>query len=117
MVEVFSREGPVITRLSSDSLIEISALQDPDVDRFIHGVIAYVRDPAANLDALVKEAAASTTETIEPGMFPFTNEAIEALKSRLTHLMTPREITMKMTRALGRAFRANRPAVTMEEII
>lgn len=116
MVEVFSSGGPVVSRLSSESLIEIPALHDPDVDRFIEGVVGYVRDPGADLDALLKEAATATSETTDEDLFPFTKEAIEALKSRLTQLMTPREITMKMTRALGRAFRANRPFVTVEDI-
>jgi hypothetical protein len=113
MVEVFGANGPVATRLGSHAHIEIPALNDPDVDDFIRGVIEYVRDPAADLDALLKKASANT-ETITREFFPFTNDAIDALKSHLTQMMTPREITMKMTRALGRAHRGSKSAVTAD---
>ena len=45
------------------------------------------------------------------------DEAIEALKSRLTTVMTPRDITMKMTRALGRAHRGNKPIITSDCVV
>jgi hypothetical protein len=113
MVEVFSSNGPVATRLGSHAHIEIPSLNDPDVNDFIRGVIAYLRDPAADLDALLKKAAA-TKEPITREFFPFTDNAIDALKSHLTQMMTPREITMKMTRALGRAHRGAKTAVTAD---
>lgn len=112
MAEVFGSRGPVVSRLGDEALVEIPALDEADVDKFIRGVIEYVRDPAANLEALVKEAESATQETVQGDMYPFTSEAIETLKSQLTQMMTPREITLKMTRALGRAFRADQPVVT-----
>ena len=116
MVEVFSQGGPVVSRLSAEALLEIPALQDPDVDRFIREVIAYVRDPAADLEALLVAAKADTDETIDSSTFPFTEESIEALKSHLMNQMLPREITMRMTRALGRAFRQDRIVITRDAI-
>ena len=117
MVEVFSPAGPVVSRLGAEALIEIPALQDPDVDRFIREVISYVRDPGADLEALLNAAKASTDETLDSDTFPFTQEAIEALKSHLMNQMLPRDITMRMTRALGRAFRQDRIAITQAAII
>ncbi|MGH7864521.1 MAG: hypothetical protein ACREQB_06000 [Candidatus Binataceae bacterium] len=114
MVEVFSEGGPVVSRLGKEARIEIPPLADPDVDQFLKGVIAYVRDPAADLKALIAAAEKAVGETINPDFFPFTSSAIDTLKSRLTRILTPREITMTMTRALGRAYRSNRPAVTPE---
>jgi hypothetical protein len=115
MIEVFSSTGPVTSRLGADAQIEIPSLPDPDVSRFIVGVIEFVRDSEANLDALIqngkKEAGA---EELGSAFFPFTVEAIETLKSRLTQVMTPREITIKMTRALGRAFRTRKPVITVD---
>jgi hypothetical protein len=113
MVEVFSANGPVASRLGPNAHIEIPSLDEPDVGTFIKGVIRYLRDPSVDLGDLVKKAAASS-ETVDPDYFPFTENAIDALKSQLTQIMTPREITMKMTRGLGRAHRANRPAITSE---
>jgi Cdc6-like AAA superfamily ATPase len=116
MIDVFGGRGPVRSRLGTDAEIEIRALDDADVDRFIKGVIAYVRDTAADMDALVSAASATVDESISQDFFPFTDDAVDALKSRLTQIMTPREITMKMTRALGRAYRANSLAITSMHI-
>lgn len=116
MVEVFGLEGPVTTRLGREGIIEIPAMHDPDLDRFITGVIAFVRDPDADITALVAAAQAEVGGTVDSGFFPFTDDAIDALKSNLTQMMTPREITLKMTRALGRAFRSGKPAILPEAI-
>lgn len=116
MVEVFSPAGPVVSRLGPEALVEIPALQDPDVDRFIREVISYVRDSSADLEALLDAAKTETDETVDSDTFPFTEESIEALKSHLTNQMLPREITMRMTRALGRAFRQDRVVITCEAI-
>lgn len=116
IVEVFATEGPVISRLGSEATLEIRALDPQYVDRFITDVIRYVRDPDADLDALVATARAATNETVDPSFFPLTEEAIEALKSNLQQIMTPREITLKMTRALGRAFRADSLVATTDHI-
>ena len=116
MVEVFSPGGPVVTRLSLESRIEIPAMDDPDVDRFIKGVISYVRQPEVDVDTLVEAAREATSEEVSRETFPFTSESIEALKSLLTTQMLPREITMRMTRALGRAFRSGNLVVTRASI-
>jgi Cdc6-like AAA superfamily ATPase len=116
MVELFSPGGPVASRLGPDAHIEIPALDDPDVTTFIKGVIQYLRNPGGNLSELMERAAGSA-EALDPDYFPFTENAIDALKSQLTQIMTPREITMKMTRALGRAHRANKPAITSECVV
>jgi hypothetical protein len=117
MVEVFSQNGPVTSRIGIDAKIEISSLDDPNVNRFIKGVIAYLRDPSANIDSLISAASATTTESITPDYFPFTEEAIDALKSHLTQIMTPREITMKMTRAIGRAYRAKKLVIMSDSVV
>jgi Cdc6-like AAA superfamily ATPase len=117
MVEVFSPGGPVTSRLGADAQIEIRALDDADVNKFIRGVIAYVRDPAVDAHTLTSAAAQVTTERLDPDFLPFTENAVDTLKSHLTQIMTPREITMKMTRALGRAYRANKPVITSDCIV
>ncbi len=112
MVDVFQTNGPVMSRLGTDAQIEIPALEDPDVDRFVKGVVEYVRDPAADIDALVSAASQQNSETLTKELFPFSEEALEALKSSLRDVMTPREIAMKMTRGLGRAIRDKKLAIT-----
>jgi hypothetical protein len=117
MVDVFRLNGPVVSRLGTDAQIEIPALDDPDVDRFVRGVIEYVRDPEADLGALVAAASGTTAEQVRPEFFPFTDEALDALKSTLLDVMTPRQISMKMTRALGRALRADDLCITSQSVV
>lgn len=114
LIEVFAENGPVTSRLGSEAKIEIPSLLDPGVGRFIKDVIGFLREPSADLKTLVAEAAKSTSEKISKDYFPFTDEAIESLKSHLMQMMTPREITIKMTRAMGRAYRLKKPVVTAD---
>jgi len=118
MVEIFSltANNPVTTRIGAEALIEIMALEEPDVDRFIKGIIEYVRDPKADVEALMAAARPGCTETLSEDLFPFSEEAIDSLKSHLTTLMTPREITIKMTRALGRAHRNGRAMIASDSV-
>jgi len=114
MPELFRAGGAVMSRLTRDAEIEIYGLPAPDVDRFIKDIIGRFRDHDADIAGLVAQAQATTTETIAQQFFPFSEEAIVALKGRLTGRMTPREITLNMTRLLGRAHRLNQKAVTSD---
>jgi hypothetical protein len=104
MVDIFSAGSPVISRLGPEARIEIPALHDRDVEAFISGVVKYVRDESLNLVQLMAQAKDSTKESLTSDLFPFTRQAVEALKSS-TASLTPREITIQMTRALGRSHR------------
>jgi hypothetical protein len=114
LVEIFSENSPVVSRLTGENIREVSYMHDEDLDRLIEAVITYRRSDAADIQSLVTNAQAVTGETIEVRFFPFTTPAVEALKSRLTNAMTPREITMQMTRALGRAYRGDAPVITTQ---
>ena len=114
MVDIFAGQGPIISRLGgSGATIVINALQDPDVDRFVKGVISYLRDPTFDVTAAVSKSAQATAEGFDPAFFPFTVKAVEALKSR-TETLTPRAINMQMTRALGRAYRKELDYISTE---
>lgn len=116
LVELFSFDSPVVSRLGSEGIMEVNFMHDGELDQFIEEIIRFVRSPAADVSALVAAARDSTSETIEDRFFPFSTPALDALKSSLTHAMTPREITMKMTRALGKAYRQERPAITSDVV-
>lgn len=116
MVDIFSGASPVTSRLGKDAMIDIPTLHDPDVDRFIERITAYVRKPDFDVDAAVAVAQKETKEKVQKEFYPFTREAIDALKSK-TQLLTPREITLQMTRALGRAHRQARPVITSDSVI
>lgn len=112
MVDLFGGNSPVASRLGTDAYMEIPALPDPDVDQFIEGVIEYIRRP--DLDAAKAVADAdSSGESVEERFYPFTTQAVEAIKSR-TRTLTPRDITIQMTRALGRAHRKSLSVITTD---
>lgn len=97
-------------------MIDIPALHDPDVERFIERIAKYVRKPDFDADVAAAAAQGTTKEKVLTASFPFTEEAIDALKSK-TQLLTPREITLQMTRALGRAHRQQRLAITSDCVV
>jgi hypothetical protein len=116
MPDIFGRGGPVVSRLGSQATIEIPHIPDPDVDGFVRDVIAYVRNPTVDIAALIAQAKDKTPETLDASYFPFTVEAVQALKSRLSRDMTPREITISLTQTAGRAHLVGRPCVTSDLI-
>ena len=115
--DVFGGEhGPVLSRIGQTGLQEIPEIDFNDVDRFIIDIINYVRDESFNLQARIQEVKSITDETADNIFFPFTVESIEALKSNLRGIMTPREITQRMTQAAGKAFLLKKPAITRDAI-
>lgn len=107
----------VMTRLGRDpgfGEIEIQPLTDLDVNRFIEDVIKHFRNPDADLPALIQTASKETTETIDENIFPFSVEAIETLKGRLSGFMTPREVMLTMSRLLGKALLLNKSVITSD---
>jgi hypothetical protein len=117
MPDIFARHGTVVSRLGSQATIEVPHIPDPDVDGFIRQVISYVRNPQADINALIANAKNSCSENLAADFFPFTAEAIQSLKSRLTRDMTPREITIAMTQVAGRAHLMSRPCVASDIVI
>ena len=59
MPAVFSGAGAVMSRLTSDAVVEIRTLQSNDVDRFIKDIIERFRDPSADIENLVVQADGS----------------------------------------------------------
>lgn len=108
------KEGPVLSRLGPNR-IEIPALIDEDVDSFVTDLIGYLRHPEADVTRLCDDARDQSSEQISADLFPFTREALDAIKASMK-VITPREISLLMTRALGRAYRNSRPSVTTVEV-
>jgi hypothetical protein len=116
MPDIFARNGPVVSRLGGQATIEVPHIPDPDVDSFIRQVIAFVREPQARISELTAAARKTTKEHVDEAFFPFSNEALQAMKSRLSRDMTPREITISMTQAAGKAHLVSRQCVTSDLI-
>lgn len=115
LVDIFSGNSPVMSRLGAEAKVEIPSLESPDVDRFIAGIIKFVRDQNFDIHQMVASVCAGADEKITEEFYPFSIEAIEALKSK-TPILTPREITMQMTRSLGRAYRRNQKYISSANV-
>ncbi len=114
--ELFRGEaGPIISRIGSHNLIEISEISPTDIDNFIKSILDYMVDKE-QAKQKTDELKESIDETLEIDLFPFTNDAIEALKGTLKGIMTPREITQRMSDSAGKAFLMKKPVITREII-
>ena len=113
MVEIFSQGSPVMSRLGDDVAIEVAPLQDREVDQFVEKLLYFVRKRDFDVPNAMKKTGKSTEETLDARFYPFTREAIEAINASVGTL-TPRAITMQLTRALGRAYRQELDVITKE---
>lgn len=103
--ELFSLRGPVGSRIGRAATTEIKVLPEKQIEEFVHGIIAYLRDDATFKDryAAAQAEAANATEGLDERAYPFTKKALQTLKSRLADALTPRDIELSMTHAAGRA--------------
>ena len=111
--DVFGGErGPVLSRIGH-GLVEIPEIDAVrEIDDFIKAIIKHVRRDDVDFKEKVAKLNLSKGDTIDPDLYPFTVQAIEALKSELKGIMTPREITQRMTVAAGRAFKMNKSVIS-----
>src|SRR5207247_3823201 len=107
---------PVVSMLGSQATIEVPHIPDPDVDGFIRQVIAYVRKKDVDINESLNKAKGTVREKLTADFFPFTTEALQSLKSRLSRDMTTREITIALTQAAGKAHLVGRKCVTSDLI-
>lgn len=105
----------VLSRIGNHNLIEIREVSANDVDKFIKAILNYIVDKE-QAKQKINELKEDIDETLEIDLFPFTNEAIEALKGTLRGVMTPREITQRMSDSAGKAFLMKSRAITREII-
>lgn len=111
---LFSGEaGPIISRIGHHNLIEISEISPDDVDNFIKKILEYIVD-RKKAERKIEKLKDETTETVTLDFYPFTNESIDALKGTLRGIMTPREITQRMSDAAGKAFLMKKPIITRD---
>lgn len=112
--EIFQSRTPVTSRLGTDAILQINYLEDLEFEPFIKKIIEYLRDKNSNLKNLIDNAKKETTEEIKDEYFPFSLPAIDAIKVSVGREMTPREITLKMTRIAGKAHNHNKLVITSD---
>ncbi|MBM3119301.1 MAG: hypothetical protein FJ006_07110 [Chloroflexi bacterium] len=107
--------GPILSRIGSQNIISITEISANDVDIFINRILEHsVNRSIAHKK--IGESQKDMKETLDVDTFPFTKEAIEALKGTLRGTMTPREITQRMSDAAGKAFLLKKPFITSDII-
>lgn len=107
--------GAILSRIGRDNLKEIPEISANDVDAFIKSILNYIVDKE-QAEIKIGELEGTISETLEIYLFPFTSEAIEALKGTLGGIMTPREITKRMSDATGKAYLMKKPVITRDVI-
>jgi len=107
--------GPILSRIGSQNIIPITEISASDVDIFIARILGHCVDQGTATQK-TNELQKGLTESLEIETFPFTKEAIEALKGTLRGTMTPREITQRMSDAAGKAFLLKKPVITSDII-
>lgn len=102
---IFSGASPVTSRWGEESEIRVPGMDSSYVPGFIREVIKYVRlrDDSRLYDLIRGAREQYPHEQFSDDIFPFSDEALEAIRVRLGAQNLPREITYFMTRALGRA--------------
>jgi hypothetical protein len=113
--DVFS-SAALTSRLGKEAIVLIPPMVDPEFEKFVRDIIAHFRAPGIDVAKLIATAKGQTTEALNPEEFPFTAEAVQKLKSKQGADMTPREILLDMTKALGRAFLASQPIITAQSV-
>lgn len=95
--------APVKSRIGSEDLKEIPPMVSDDVEPFIKDVIAYNRPKDLKLENFIQKAKSQTKEQVVMDLYPFTKEAIEAIKVKLGKSITPRDICRIMSRSASHA--------------
>jgi len=117
MPEIFVGNSPVMSRITQEGLISIPPMQDKDVDSFIRQIIAFVRAEDFDVKKAIEAAKQlHPNETFNLDFFPFSDEALASMRQKLSSENTPREITYKMTRCLGRALLADETVITRHAV-
>lgn len=108
--------GPVLGKLGKDSTVPIQSIDPKDFVIFVKEIIRYIRDPQVDVNQRISKIEPQIQETLDVELFPFTKEALEALKGALGGFITPMEITKRMTQAMGKAYLMKKLVVTREMI-
>jgi hypothetical protein len=93
----------VKSRVGSDDLKEIPPMVTEDLDPFLKDLILYNRRGDLKVDALINKARMQTNEHIDPDLYPFSRDAIEAIRVKLGRDIVPRDISRIMSRSASYA--------------
>lgn len=106
----------VRNRIGKESIVEIPGMAPEDVRPFVGGVVGYVRDPSINVDERVKSYKDETEENLQAELYPFTVEALDAIKTACGQVIVPRDICRLMGRGAAYAKLRNKHVVTSKDI-
>jgi hypothetical protein len=94
--------APVKSRLIENQC-EIPPMVSDDLETFVKDLIGHVRQKDLKLESLLQKSRSQTKEQVVADLYPFTKEAIEALRVKLTKRIVPRDICIIMSRAASYA--------------
>lgn len=108
---------PVRSRMGRQNIVEIPPMASDDVRPFAEGIIGYVKE--AKFDA--KKAAdeyhnEADGESLSKELYPFTSDAIEAIKAACGQIIVPREICFLLGRAAAYSKIRGKHVVTRKDV-
>ena len=95
--------APVKSRLGSENLKDIPPMVSQELEPFIKDLIGYNRSQNLNLERFIREAKSQTNEQVDIDFYPFTKEAVEAIRVKLARQIVPRDICRIMSRSASYA--------------
>lgn len=107
---------PVRSRIGRENIVEIPSMASDDVKPFVSGIVNYVRDSNSDARKIITEHSSETEEKVTAELYPFSEDALEAIKSACGQLIVPREICRLMSRGAAYAKLRNKHVVTRKDV-
>lgn len=107
---------PVRDRIGKENIVEIPAMTSDDVEPFVKDLVQYVRDPKVDVSEKIEIAKRETNEEISEDFYPFTKDALEAIKSACGTMIVPRSICRYMSKSAAYAKIRGKMCVTKKDV-
>ena len=95
--------APVKSRLGSENLKDIPPMVSQELEPFMKDLIGYNRSKKVNLGPYIQKAKSQTNEQVDVDFYPFTKEAVGAIRVKLGRQILPRDICRVMSRSASYA--------------
>jgi Cdc6-like AAA superfamily ATPase len=108
---------PVRSRIGKQNIVEIPPMASDDVRPFTEGIVGYVRDQSFDVKKAVGHYRPDAdSETLTDELYPFTVDAIEAIKAACGQMILPREICFLLGRSSAYSKIRGKHVVTRKDV-
>lgn len=103
-------------RIGRENIVEIPGMDPEDVNPFVRGVVEYVREPDIDIKERLESYKKETEENVGEDLYPFTEEAVDAIKTACGQIISPRDVCRLMGRGAAYAKLRGKHVVTNKDI-